>query len=196
MTLSNNDSVIGFEPISSAAPIAGADQTSKMRDHGPIIIGDEPDGGNLDLNGLEALLDRIFSVDEAVPEQNKPIAFRMRRSRTRDHYSHRSDSQLSAAVDLLRAQLDYANEELKALKYHSRWLELKVASRDDQLKHFPQLFEVALETAAVKAQSAEIARENEMLKVKLDEFAEALRRPPFWQTVRAWLFQVSKADAS
>ncbi len=66
--------------------------------------------------------------------------------------------------ELLRRQLNYAMTELKASQYECRWLELKVASRDDQLQYVPELFSKALLLATFQSENEELKRENEMLR--------------------------------
>lgn len=125
----------------------------------------------LNTHGLEALLDKIFGIPETPEHKSTPvIERRTRKCSAKEHMSPTPSDEVKkvlASIDLLQAQLEYANEELKAAKYKCRWLELKVAARDDQLKHVSELFEMVMKNASWRSEATELKRENDLLREQL-----------------------------
>ncbi len=128
----------------------------------------------LSLDGLEPLLDQIFSVQyEFAPDVHTQAPLSNAHA---DFYAaevNRNDS----PDPLLTAQLNAVQEELKSFQYQYRHLELKLASQDDQLQYLPELFSKVLTNAAVQTENAELRRENAALLKTIEHIKPKVNQP-------------------
>lgn len=149
------------------------------------------------LEGLEPLLDRVFSADPTVRLERpdvRPFMSPVTRLpiRTVDSGeilgadddeiissgSNRSTeaadaslviNELCATIDLLRAQLAFSNSELRFANDRNRWLEMQVATKDDQLRLMPDLMSRAAQVTVAEQELRDIQLEADRL---LDETVE------------------------
>lgn len=126
----------------------------------------------LSLDGLEPLLDQIFSVQyDFVP-----------RDASQTVLSNSGAIDFGAEVDfnppegkedfsswVLSEKLNATVLALKAYQDKCRWLELKLATKDDQLEYVPELFSKALMLTSVQAENEEFKRENRALLETIEQ---------------------------
>jgi hypothetical protein len=128
----------------------------------------------LSLDGLEPLLDQIFSVQyEFAPDVRTQASISAAHA---DFYAAevgRNDS----PDPVLTAQLSALKAELKSYQYQYRHLELKLASQDDQLQYLPELFSRVLTHSAVQAENAELKRENAALLKTIEHMKPKVNQP-------------------
>lgn len=156
------------------------------------------------LEGLEPLLDRVFSADPLGPVNPVPVN-RIAHADVRPFMSpvappppRTTDSafifggddeiigagspksqdsadaslvinELCATIDLLRAQLSYSNSELRFSNDRNRWLEVQIATKEDQLRLMPDLMTRAAQVTIAERELKEIQLDADRL---LDETKE------------------------
>ena len=146
------------------------------------------------LEGLEPLLDRVFSAAPPVHPDIRPfmtpIAPPLHRtvdsgelfcandeseiiSSGAPQSSDNSDAsmvinELCATIDLLRAQLSFSNSELRFAHDRNRWLEMQIATKEDQLSLMPDLM-----TRAAQVTVAE--RELKVIQADADRLLDDTR---------------------
>lgn len=149
------------------------------------------------LEGLEPLLDRVFSADPTVRLERPdvrpfmspvtPLPIRTADSGEilgadddeiissgSNRSTEASDAslvinELCATIDLLRAQLAFSNSELRFANDRNRWLEMQVATKDDQLRLMPDLMSRAAQVTVAEQDLRDIQLEADRL---LDETVE------------------------
>jgi hypothetical protein len=148
------------------------------------------------LEGLEPLLDRVFSADPTVrlerpdvrpflspvtplpirttdsgeilgADDDEIISGSLRTSEAAD--ASLVINELCATFDLLRAQLAFSNSELRFANDRNRWLEMQLATKDDQLRLMPDLMSRAAQVTIAEQELREIQGEADRL---LDETVE------------------------
>lgn len=148
------------------------------------------------LEGLEPLLDRVFSADPTVrlerpdvrpffspvtplpirttdsgeilgADDDEIISGSLRTSEAAD--ASLVINELCATLDLLRAQLAFSNSELRFANDRNRWLEMQLATKDDQLRLMPDLMSRAAQVTIAEQELREIQGEADRL---LDETVE------------------------
>lgn len=77
--------------------------------------------------------------------------------------------ELRAIIDLLRAQLDYANVEMRASANRVRLLEAQLAAKDDQLLLLPDLLARASQLTVAEREMAVLREDADRLKVETAE---------------------------
>jgi chromosome segregation ATPase len=149
------------------------------------------------LEGLEPLLDRVFSADPTVRLERpdvRPFMSPVTRlpistvdsgeilgadddeiiSSGSNRSTEAADAslvinELCATIDLLRAQLAFSNSELRFANDRNRWLEMQVATKDDQLRLMPDLMSRAAQVTVAEQELRDIQLEADRL---LDETVE------------------------
>ncbi len=144
------------------------------------------------LEGLEPLLDRVFSAAPPAHPDVRPFMTPMapQRAGTIDsgelfgadediissgvpRSSESADAslvinELCATIDLLRAQLAFSNSELRFAHDRNRWLEMQIATKEDQLSLMPDLM-----TRAAQVTVAE--RELKVIQMDADRLLDDTR---------------------
>lgn len=144
----------------------------------------------ISLDGLDALLDRVFAFETTVLNvvtQPKPDT-----SEIIDFVPTRDDSvtieYLRRSEQLLKAQLDYAQEQMSQYRYDIRRLELDLAAKQDQVQLMPELLLRAAKTTVAENKVAGLEATIEDLKGQLTEANRELEqhRSTWWaRLVRA-----------
>lgn len=156
-----------------------------------------PSHDPISLEGLEPLLDRVFSADPTVRLERpdvrpflSPVAPTTARTIDSGEILGADDdeiissgslkaneisdaslviNELCATIDLLRAQLAFSNSELRFANDRNRWLEMQVATKDDQLRLMPDLMSRAAQVTIAEQELRDIQQEADRL---LDETVE------------------------
>jgi len=178
------------------------------------------------LEGLEPLLDRVFSAaPPAHPDIRpfmSPIAPPLESTSDSGELfgadveiisgssdsSERADAslvinELCATIDLLRAQLAFSNAELRFAADRNRWLEMQIATKEDQLRLMPDLISRAAQVTVAERElqgiqmdadrllddTKEIREMAEQLSASLNESLRELEQmnKPLWLKVWDWL---------
>jgi hypothetical protein len=154
------------------------------------------------LDGLEPLLDSVFSAEPPVDETvEKSVAKLSAVPRTGtdigaeifgadieimsgpSKYKDNDDAsivinELCATIDLLRAQLSFSNSELKFSANRNHWLETQIATKDDQLQLMPELMTRAAQVSIAERELFDIRIDADRLldeTREIREIAEQLR---------------------
>lgn len=186
----------------------------------------------ISLEGLEPLLDRVFSAaPPAHPDVRPfmtPIApplpgtidsgelFGADDEIISSGAPKSSDSaeasmvinELCATIDLLRAQLAFSNSELRFAHDRNRWLEMQIATKEDQLSLMPDLMTRAAQVTVAERElrviqadadrllddTREIREIAEQLSATLNESLKELEdlNKPLWQKV--WDFLLGRSS--
>ncbi len=186
----------------------------------------------ISLEGLEPLLDRVFSAaPPAHPDVRPfmtPIAppapstvdsgelFGADDEIISSGTPKSSDSaeasmvinELCATIDLLRAQLAFSNSELRFAHDRNRWLEMQIATKEDQLSLMPDLMTRAAQVTVAERElrviqadadrllddTREIREIAEQLSATLNESLKELEdlNKPLWQKV--WDFLLGRSS--
>ena len=156
-----------------------------------------PSHDPISLEGLEPLLDKVFSADPTVRLERpdvrpflSPVAPTTARTIDSGEILGADDdeiissgsakaneisdaslviNELCATIDLLRAQLAFSNSELRFANDRNRWLEMQVATKDDQLRLMPDLMSRAAQVTIAEQELRDIQQEADRL---LDETVE------------------------
>lgn len=182
------------------------------------------------LEGLEPLLDRVFSA--APPAQPDVRPFMTQFAPPLESTSDSGDifgadaeiissgapvisekdeasmviNELCATIDLLRAQLAFSNSELRFAADRNRWLEMQIATKDDQLRLMPDLMsraaqvtiaerelkDIQLDADRLLDDTREIREIAEQLSASLNESLKELEdiNKPLWKKV--WDFLLGR----
>lgn len=147
------------------------------------------------LDGLDALLDRVFTFETTVLNAVQPqpqtdnseiIDFVPNNDSVTIEYLRRNER-------LLQAQLNYAHEQITQLGYDIRRLELDLAAKQDQVHLMPELLIRAARATVLERKTADYANTIEELKVQLTEANRELEqhRGTWWarltRTVSNWM---------
>lgn len=116
-------------------------------------------------------------------------------------------NELCATVDLLRAQLAYSNSELRFSNDRNRWLEVQIATKEDQLRLMPglmtraaqvtiaerELQEIQMDADRLLDETREIREIAEQLSFSLSESLKELEElnKPLWKKFWEFLFRPS-----
>jgi hypothetical protein len=175
------------------------------------------------LEGLEPLLDRVFSAAPPAHPDVRPFMTPIAPPSPRTIDSGElfgaddeiissgtpkpSDSaeatmvinELCATIDLLRAQLSFSNSELRFAHDRNRWLEMQVATKEDQLRLMPDLMTRAAQVTVAERElkviqadadrllddTREIREIAEQLSLSLNESLKDLEdlNKPMWKKI-------------
>lgn len=184
------------------------------------------------LEGLEPLLDKVFSADPTVRLERpdvRPFMSPVAKLPTRttdsgdilgadddeiisgtSRSSESADAslvinELCATIDLLRAQLAFSSSELRFANDRNRWLEMQMATKDDQLRLMPDLMtrasqvtiaerelkDIQLDADRLLEETREIREIAEQLSASLNESLKDLEEinKPIWQKIWEFLMR-------
>lgn len=183
-------SLEGLEPlldrVFSAAPPANPDIRPFMTQIAPSLDGTSDSGD-------------LFSADGEIISSGMPFS------------SERDDAsvvinELCATIDLLRAQLAFSNSELRFAADRNRWLEMQIATKEDQLRLMPDLMTRAAQVTVAERElkdiqidadrllddTREIREIAEQLSASLNESLKELEEmnKPVWKKV--WDFLLGR----
>lgn len=140
----------------------------------------------ISLDGLDALLDRVFAFETTVlnvvhrpqPDTSEIIDF----VPTKEKEDSVTIEYLRRSEQLLRAQLDYAQEQMTQYKYDIRRLELDLAAKQDQVQLMPELLLRAAKTTVAENKVAGLEATIEDLKGRLTDANRELEqhRSTWW----------------
>ncbi|MBA3857791.1 MAG: hypothetical protein C0507_12860 [Cyanobacteria bacterium PR.3.49] len=182
------------------------------------------------LEGLEPLLDRVFSAAPPANPDIRPFLTQIAppldgTSDSGDLFSADSEiissglpfsserddatlviNELCATIDLLRAQLAFSNSELRFAADRNRWLEMQIATKEDQLRLMPDLMTRAAQVTVAERElkdiqidadrllddTREIREIAEQLSASLNESLKELEEmnKPVWKKV--WDFLLGR----
>lgn len=132
----------------------------------------------ISLDGLEPLLDQIFSVqNEFAPDLNSMSRRNDLANAHADFYSTRAVDAESDRNRLLSNQLNEVKDELKSFQYDYKLLQLELAACNDQLAYMPELFSRVLELTAVHAENQLLKAENKALLANIEHMQPKLNQP-------------------
>ena len=183
-------SLEGLEPlldrVFSAAPPTNPDIRSFMTPLAPPLEGTSDSGD-------------LFSADCEIISSGMPVPSE------RDEASL-VINELCATIDLLRAQLAFSNSELRFAADRNRWLEMQIATKEDQLRLMPDLMtraaqvtiaerelkDIQLDADRLLDDTRELREIAEQLSASLNESLKELEEinKPVWKKV--WDFLIGR----
>ncbi len=151
----------------------------------------------ISLDGLDALLDRVFAFETTVlnvvqrpqVDTSEIIDF----VPTKEKEDLVTIEYLRRSEQLLKAQLDYAQEQMTQYRYDIRRLELDLAAKQDQVQLMPELLLRAAKTTVAENKVAGLEATIEGLKGQLIDANRELEqhRSTWWakfsRTFSKWL---------
>ncbi|MCC7530680.1 MAG: hypothetical protein IT342_19305 [Candidatus Melainabacteria bacterium] len=185
-------SLEGLEPlldrVFSAAPPAHPDVRPFMTPIAP------PAPGTINSGELFGVDDEIEIISSGAPRSSDSAEANM------------VINELCATIDLLRAQLSFSNSELRFAHDRNRWLEMQIATREDQLRLMPDLMTRAAQVTVAERElkviqadadrllddTREIREIAEQLSLSLNESLKDLEdlSKPLWK--RTWDFLIGR----
>jgi len=149
-------SLEGLEPlldrVFSVAPPAHPDVRPFMTPLAPPLEGTSDSG-------------ELFSADTEIISSGAPVS-----SESAD--ASMVINELCATIDLLRAQLAYSNSELRFAADRNRWLEMQIASKEDQLRLMPDLMSRAAQVTIAERELKDIQMDADRLLEDTREIRE------------------------
>jgi hypothetical protein len=149
-------SLEGLEPlldrVFSVAPPANPDVRPFMTPLAPPLEGTSDSG-------------ELFSADTEIISSGAPVS-----SESAD--ASMVINELCATIDLLRAQLAYSNSELRFAADRNRWLEMQIASKEDQLRLMPDLMSRAAQVTIAERELKDIQMDADRLLEDTREIRE------------------------
>lgn len=149
-------SLEGLEPlldrVFSVAPPAHPDVSPFMTPLAPPLEGTSDSG-------------ELFSADTEIISSGAPVS-----SESAD--ASMVINELCATIDLLRAQLAYSNSELRFAADRNRWLEMQIASKEDQLRLMPDLMSRAAQVTIAERELKDIQMDADRLLEDTREIRE------------------------
>lgn len=128
----------------------------------------------LDLGGLEPLLDQIFATDgNVVRFEPYAVARNNAHGRISDY----------SCDEILQSQLKNSRSDLTNLQTSHHFLEMQLESQTNQLDHLPDILQIALKSNRLIAENRELKRENEHLRILVRDLIQEVERTP----ARTWL---------
>ena len=154
----------------------------------------------LSLEGLEALLDQVFSAEPETPrvvpvkrtaDSEEKLSVK---STTLAEIISSSDKVMDTAnteraIQLLEAQLSYMKGELQRYAYSTRFLQAQIALKDDQIKLIPELMKRCNQASVVEKKLSLVQDHCRDLQKEIAGLRDELHRAkaPFWQKLNSWL---------